>query len=221
MNFKKFNSVAFSYSLSRVYTPNDSHCPGHTQSWGRVQKDIVTPCYNGPTQSGEAINPLLKSTYSSLSKFFKEISTVFPDQSIRLGGDQKSNSFMKQKGFDKGFGRLRIFLFWQEVFDDVWKDQMYGEEQGEITATGFPVVLSAPWYVDLINYGQGWRNSYNVDPLNFDGPLVQRLWSHGDIKDREDRGTWVAQSAEHLPSAQVVASQAILVGYLGKYFNRI
>lgn len=51
---------------------------------------------------------------------------------------------------------------------------MYGEEQGEITATGFPVVLSAPWYVDLINYEQGWRNSYNVDPLNFDGPQEQK-----------------------------------------------
>ena len=54
------------------------------------QKDILTPCYHASEPSGTfgPINPILNSTYSFLSKLFKEISTVFPDKFIHLGGDE-------------------------------------------------------------------------------------------------------------------------------------
>lgn len=54
------------------------------------QKNLLTPCYNGPKQSGTfgPINPILNSTYCFLSQFFKEVSTVFPDQFVHLGGDE-------------------------------------------------------------------------------------------------------------------------------------
>ncbi|KAF0882439.1 HEXB hexosaminidase, partial [Crocuta crocuta] len=220
-----------SYSLSHVYTPNDVHAvieyarlrgirvipefdsPGHTQSWGKGQKDLLTPCYNERKQSGTfgPINPILNSTYSFLFQFFKEVNMVFPDDFIHLGGDEvefkcwESNpeiqDFMKQKGFGKDFRILESFylqklldivstikkrsIVWQEVFDDhvkllpgtvvqVWKNQAYREELREVTAAGFPVILSAPWYLDWISYGQDWRNYYNVDPLNFDGSQEQK-----------------------------------------------
>lgn len=53
------------------------------------QKDLLTPCYN-TYQSGTfgPINPILNTTYSFLSKFFKEISMVFPDQFVHVGGDE-------------------------------------------------------------------------------------------------------------------------------------
>nr|XP_060490093.1 beta-hexosaminidase subunit beta [Panthera onca] len=220
-----------SYSLSHVYTPNDVHTvieyarlrgirvlpefdsPGHTQSWGKGQKDLLTPCYNEHKQSGTfgPINPILNSTYNFLSQFFKEVSMVFPDHFVHLGGDEveftcwESNpeiqGFMKQKGFGKDFRRLESFylqkllgivstvkkgsIVWQEVFDDhvkllpgtivqVWKNQVYSEELREVTAAGFPVILSAPWYLDWISYGQDWRNYYKVDPLHFDGSQEQK-----------------------------------------------
>ncbi|MCV4690473.1 family 20 glycosylhydrolase, partial [Escherichia coli] len=76
--------------------------------------------------------------------FFKEISRVFPDQFIHLGGDEvefecwASNpniqNFMKKKGFGNNFRRLESFyikkildiitslkkssIVWQDVFDD-------------------------------------------------------------------------------------------------------
>nr|XP_025839501.1 beta-hexosaminidase subunit beta [Vulpes vulpes] len=220
-----------SYSLSHVYTPSDVHTvieyarlrgirvipefdsPGHTQSWGKGQKNLLTPCYNGHKQSETfgPINPILNSTYSFLSQLFKEVSAVFPDQFIHLGGDEvefkcwESNpeirDFMKWKGFGGDYKKLESFyvqkvldiastvnkgaIVWQEVFDDhvklqpgtivqVWKFQSYSEEQAQVTAAGFPVILSAPWYLDWISYGQDWKGYYKVDPLDFSGSPEQK-----------------------------------------------
>lgn len=54
------------------------------------QKDLLTPCYNEHKQSGTfgPINPILNSTYNFLSQFFKEVSMVFPDHFVHLGGDE-------------------------------------------------------------------------------------------------------------------------------------
>ncbi|KAK2505100.1 hypothetical protein MC885_004392 [Smutsia gigantea] len=220
-----------SYSLAHVYTPNDVNTvieyarlwgirvipefdtPGHSQSWGKGQKDLLTPCYSQhvPTGTFGPINPILNSTYSFLYQFFKEISMVFPDQFIHLGGDEvefdcwKSNpdiqDFMKQKGFYQDFSKLESFyiqkllnitsttkkgsIVWQEVFDDkvklpagttvqVWKGQKYRDELHNVTTAGFPVLLSAPWYLDWISYGQDWRKYYEVEPLDFDGSTEQK-----------------------------------------------
>ncbi|XP_033035763.1 beta-hexosaminidase subunit beta [Trachypithecus francoisi] len=233
-----YQSIAFpelsnkgSYSLSHVYTPNDVRMvieyarlrgirvlpefdtPGHTLSWGKGQKDLLTPCYSRQNKlnSFGPINPTLNTTYSFLTTFFKEISEVFPDQFIHLGGDEvefkcwesnpKIQDFMKQKGFGKDFKKLESFyiqkvldiiatinkgsIVWQEVFDDkvklvpgtiveVWKDNAYPEELSKVTASGLPVILSAPWYLDLISYGQDWRKYYKVEPLDFAGTREQK-----------------------------------------------
>ncbi|KAM7147506.1 beta-hexosaminidase subunit beta [Molossus nigricans] len=219
-----------SYSLSHVYTPNEVRTvieyarlwgirvipefdtPGHTQSWGKGQKNLLTPCYNlhEPGAFGP-INPSLNTTYSFLSTFFKEISSVFPDLFIHLGGDEvefkcwESNAeilnFMKQKGFGKNFRELESFymqklldiisavkkrpIVWQEVFDNdvkpqqgfvvqVWKAENYRQEVSRVTAAGFPVIISAPWYLDYISYGQDWMKYYEEEPLDFRGSQEQK-----------------------------------------------
>ncbi|XP_006874473.1 PREDICTED: beta-hexosaminidase subunit beta [Chrysochloris asiatica] len=166
-----FQSITFpelsnrgSYSLSHVYTPNDVRMvleyarlrgirvipefdsPGHTLSWGKGQTNLLTQCYEGtlPTGLYGPVNPTVNTTYSFLYKLFKEISEVFPDQFIHLGGDEvefhcwmsnpEVQNFMKQKGFGKDFRKLESFyvqklvdiiaainkrsVVWQEVFDD-------------------------------------------------------------------------------------------------------
>lgn len=52
---------------------------------------------------------------------------------------------------------------------EVWKSENYLEELKQVTSSGFPAILSAPWYLDVISYGQDWRQYYTVEPLNFEG----------------------------------------------------
>ncbi|XP_004608613.2 beta-hexosaminidase subunit beta-like [Sorex araneus] len=219
------------YSPAHVYTPKDVHIvieyarlqgirvipefdtPGHTASWGKGHKDLLTPCYDEEQPSGTfgPINPIWNSTYSFLSDFFAEISKVFPDEFIHVGGDEveftcwESNpeiqAFMKRSGFDKDFKKLESFylgkllnivsntkkrtIVWQDVFDNkdklqpgtvvqIWKSEEYPIREANVTAAGFPVILSSPWYLDYISYGQDWRKYYQVEPLNFDGSQKQK-----------------------------------------------
>uniref|UniRef100_A0AAY4AP83 Beta-hexosaminidase subunit beta n=1 Tax=Denticeps clupeoides TaxID=299321 RepID=A0AAY4AP83_9TELE len=182
--------------------------PGHTQSWGFGQKDLLTPCYTGSSPSGTygPVNPILNTTYDFMAGFFKEISTVFPDAYVHLGGDEvdfscwKSNpdiqKFMDQQGFGKDYSKLESFyiqrlldivsstdkgyMVWQEVFDngvklnqktvvEVWKSSELEEELYNVTGAGYTTILSAPWYLDYISYGQDWQNYYKVEPLTFKG----------------------------------------------------
>lgn len=197
----------------RVIAEFDS--PGHTQSWGKGQPDLLTPCYHGdvPTGTFGPVNPILSSSYTFMAKLLKEVTAVFPDSFLHLGGDEvnfscwKSNpdvrSFMQKMGFGSDFTKLEAFyienmvnitsalnrttIVWQDVFDfhekipkdtvlEIWKGlpPAYEKELSRITAAGHRVLLSAPFYINHIRYGQDWRDSYLVKPLNFSGTEEQK-----------------------------------------------
>ncbi|XP_051907130.1 beta-hexosaminidase subunit beta isoform X2 [Hippocampus zosterae] len=188
--------------------------PGHTQSWGKGQAGLLTPCFAGPRPSGSfgPINPIINSTYDFMRRLFREVAAVFPDDYVHLGGDEvdftcwKSNpeiqTFMEQQGFGKNYSQLESFyiqrlldivsstekasIVWQEVFDNhvklkrdavvhVWMGGAdCGEEMRNVTAAGLAAILSAPWYLDYISYGQDWLKYYKVEPLSFNGTAEQK-----------------------------------------------
>ncbi|XP_054612823.1 beta-hexosaminidase subunit beta isoform X3 [Dunckerocampus dactyliophorus] len=189
--------------------------PGHTQSWGKGQSDLLTPCFAGSKPSGSfgPVNPILNTTYDFMSQLFQEISIVFPDAYVHLGGDEvdftcwKSNPdiqrFMEQQGFGQDYGKLESFyiqrlldivastkkgyMIWQEVFDNgvklkadtlihVWKgtQQQYQNEMAKVTSSGYQTLLSTPWYLNRIAYGQDWQGHYKADPQDFQGTDEQK-----------------------------------------------
>uniref|UniRef100_A0A6Q2XBP1 Beta-hexosaminidase n=1 Tax=Esox lucius TaxID=8010 RepID=A0A6Q2XBP1_ESOLU len=229
--FPQLSQQGAFHPYTHVYTPSDVKMiiefarlrgirvvpefdtPGHTQSWGKGQKDLLTPCYSGASPSGSfgPVNPILNTTYEFMSMFFKEVSTVFPDAYIHLGGDEvdfncwKSNpdiqKFMEQQGFGTDYSKLeslyiqrildivsstnKHYLIWQEVFDNgvklkqdtvvnVWIGNKVEEELQKVTEAGFTTILSAPWYLDYISYGQDWQKYYLAEPLGFKGTDAQK-----------------------------------------------
>ncbi|MGH0117387.1 UNVERIFIED_CONTAM: hypothetical protein FKN15_034574 [Acipenser sinensis] len=155
--------------------------PGHTQSWGKGQPGLLTACYKGSVPSGTfgPVNPMLNTSYQFMSMLFNEISSVFPDSYLHLGGDEVNFACCLVKIVT---ALNKNSLVWQEVFDNavkvpadtvvhVWKGnkEQYSQEMSSVTAGGFKVLLSAPWYLNVIKYGQDWMEAYKVEPLGFNG----------------------------------------------------
>ncbi|XP_076801117.1 beta-hexosaminidase subunit beta-like [Clavelina lepadiformis] len=151
-------------SLSHIYTPDDVAAviefarlrgirvvpefdtPGHSQSWGKGQPGLLTPCYSGdkPTGSYGPINPIVDSTYTFIQTLFTELRNVFPDKYIHLGGDEVSfacwqsnpdiNNYMKNLNITGKYNELEqiyvqkvlnisgligfSYIVWQEVVDN-------------------------------------------------------------------------------------------------------
>lgn len=46
------------------------------------------------------------------------------------------------------------------------------EELANVTKAGYRALLSAPWYLNHISYGQDWMAAYQVEPLKFEGVFI-------------------------------------------------
>ncbi|CAB1322528.1 unnamed protein product, partial [Coregonus sp. 'balchen'] len=139
----------------RVLAEFDS--PGHTQSWGKGQPGLLTPCYKGtvPTGTFGPVNPANPSSYQFMTRLFKEVTSVFPDSYIHLGGDEVDFTCC-MVNITKGLKKTAIV--WQDVFDyhekipvdtvlHIWKGSpsQIQQELSSITLAGYRVILAAPW----------------------------------------------------------------------------
>lgn len=93
-------------------------------------------------------------------------------------------------------------IIWQEPVDnnvavnnkdtvvEIWKDKsnnapgQFETWHGYALATAvknYTMILSAPWYLNFISYGQDWKNYYQVEPTNFtDNATLQQLMKGGE-----------------------------------------
>ncbi len=110
----------------RVVPEFDS--PAHSHAWGKGMPDLLTKCYRSGQFTGNfgPIDPTRNSTFQFLSAFLKEITQVFPDRYVHLGGDEipydcwKSNplvnAFMKKMRFGLNFKKLEGY-YMKKIID--------------------------------------------------------------------------------------------------------
>lgn len=70
------------------------------------------------------------------------------------------------------FFTLRLYVFIQIPSDtvvEVWINNSPDAELSRVTEAGYRTLLSAPWYLDYISYGDDWMKYYNYEPENFNG----------------------------------------------------
>jgi hypothetical protein len=94
---------------------------------------------------------------------FADLETLF---------EQRLLNILKEQGTS--------YIVWQEIYDngakilpdtviDVWKGGNWQDEIANVTRDGFHAVLSAPFYLNYISYGEDWPKYYSVEPSNFTG----------------------------------------------------
>ena len=53
----------------------------------------------------------------------------------------------------------------------------------QVTHNGFKAILSAPWYLNYIDYGSDWAAFYKVDPRDFGGTDTEnKLVVGGEVR---------------------------------------
>jgi hexosaminidase len=120
--------------------------PAHCESWFVGYPQWQTVCYSGgkPNNTPGPINPILDGTYDFLTTFFAEITKVFPDTYLHLGGDELSfdcwesnpdiQAFMQQHNWGSNYSLLETYyeqklltiiqnlnkryIVWEDVFDN-------------------------------------------------------------------------------------------------------
>uniref|UniRef100_A0A915IL08 Beta-hexosaminidase n=1 Tax=Romanomermis culicivorax TaxID=13658 RepID=A0A915IL08_ROMCU len=107
---------------------------------------VIISAYNGPDGTFGPMDPTKNETYDFLAALIAEVSQLFPDKYIHLGGDEvpfecwasnpKIRRFMREMKFEQNFVHLEQYfvqklmtsirqvrgevrhIFWQEVFDN-------------------------------------------------------------------------------------------------------
>jgi len=134
--------------LRGIRVVSEFDTPGHTQSFEAGQPGLLTECYEAGNKTGNfgPFNPTKKRVYAFVQEFFEEVTQVFPDKYLHLGGDEvdftcwRSNpeisEFMSKWNLTGDYHKLESiyiqklldiissyptkngYIVWQEVFDN-------------------------------------------------------------------------------------------------------
>eukprot|EP00095_Tigriopus_kingsejongensis_P004123 maker-scaffold122_size333723-snap-gene-2.35 protein:Tk04123 transcript:maker-scaffold122_size333723-snap-gene-2.35-mRNA-1 annotation:"beta-hexosaminidase subunit alpha-like" len=199
--------------------------PGHTQSWEKGQPGLLTECYdslrNKPDGNFGPMDPTKESVFVFLEQLYQEISEVFPEKYVHIGGDEVSfkcwrtnpliNDFMDQWNITGNYKRLESYFIervlniveglptknipvvWQEVFDN-----------GDFISKDTVVQV---WK----NWGVGWKNRLQAVTEAGQPALLSAPYYLNYIKYGSD---WIEmyEADPHDYSGSSVAKELVLGG---------
>uniref|UniRef100_A0A671QTG4 Beta-hexosaminidase subunit alpha n=1 Tax=Sinocyclocheilus anshuiensis TaxID=1608454 RepID=A0A671QTG4_9TELE len=172
-----------------TFISGNGNSPGHTQSWGKGQPGLLTPCYKGSVPSGSfgPVDPTVDTTYK------------FMESQFCLQSNPNVRKFLEKMGFGKDLtgiilygevsGNVRVFkktnaarvtqcLLLSQIPQDtvleIWKGAKYQSELSRMTQAGHRVLLSAPWYINHISYTARTPTQYEQKKLVIGGEVA--MW---------------------------------------------
>lgn len=100
---------------------------------------------------------------------------------------------------------------------EVWKDTVNSENFSSwqdyalnVSAKGYNMILSAPWYLNIISYGQDWKKYYMVEPDSFTSNVTLMMSNllyfshlHDLLKKSAPRGCQFPMSVDAVPIRQL------------------
>ncbi|TRY70519.1 hypothetical protein TCAL_10668 [Tigriopus californicus] len=220
--------------------------PGHTQSWELGQPGVLTQCYTDdghPDGSKGPMDPSNESLFDFLTDLFQELSAVFPDNYVHLGGDEVDTScwesnphiteFMAHLNITGEYRKLESYhvervlgivdhlakkstpIVWEEVFDN--GDNISKDTLVHATKAGFRVLLSSPFYLNRIAYGTDWVDMYKAciwGEWVDSVNLVTRAWPRGcAFAERFWSDSSVKDEAKAAPRLQEQECRMLQRGY--------
>ena len=115
-------------------------------------------------------NPGIQAYMKAHNLTIYELETLFEQKLLKILDAQNSSYIVWQEVFDNG-GQIAA-----DTVVDVWKAGMpagenfgWQDEMARVTKAGFHTILSAPFYLNKITYGEDWPTFYGIEPSNFTG----------------------------------------------------
>jgi len=150
--------------------------PGHTQAVAKSHPEFMSYCNDEPLEPFNVTNPRVDDFVSGL---YDEISELFPDGWIHVGGDEVDldwkecpQTALRQSTSDLQRFELALLdtvishnkrpVAWQDLLDlgvqlpkevilDNWKEWIMSQSLAQTTGAGHDVLFSACWYLDHVD----------------------------------------------------------------------
>ncbi|CAD5121848.1 DgyrCDS10315 [Dimorphilus gyrociliatus] len=121
-------------------------------------------CWQSSPNVSDWMSKRNMSTYNQIEQYYSE-------RLIKIVDKIGLKSIVWQDPLENNvtFNKETIIQVWKDKKNDVNNPSVKNWEEyaQEVAKLGYNFILSSPWYLNMISYGQDWRNYYEIEPTDF------------------------------------------------------